>query len=247
MTRTVVVLLIVTAFAPVAAAYQKEEKMKQEFFSAVTQGDATKVKTLLKTSPQLSAAKNEKGISAVLLAAYYRKAEVVAVLLATGVELNIFEAAATGQTERVRALVKQDAALINAYAADGYFPLGLAVFFGHRETVEALLSAGADVNAVTRESKKITPLHSAIAARQFEIAQRLIACGAAVNPRQAENGVTPLHEAAAGGEIRFAELLLAHGAEINARTKDGKTPLAYALSRSQPEIAAFLRARGAMQ
>jgi uncharacterized protein len=239
--------VVLLALAPTAFAYQKREKMNQDFFKAITQGEVARVKELLKDDPQLAAAKNEKGMSAVLLAAYYRKPDVVAVLLATGVELNIFDAAATGQTARVRALVKQDAAWVNAFAPDGFFPLGLAVFFGHRETFDVLLAAGADVNAVTRESMKITPLHSAVAARQFEMARTLIARGANVNPRQAENGVTPLHEAAASGEIEFVKLLLEHGAELNAKTTDGKTPLAFAVSRGQKEMAELLRERGGIK
>jgi ankyrin repeat protein len=239
----IAVLSALAVVATTAFAYQKGETMNQEFFKAVTQGETAKVKELLKADPQLAAAKNEKGMSAVLLATYYRKPEVVAVLLATGVELNIFEASATGQTARVRALLKQDATLVSAYAPDGFFPLGLAVFFGHRETFDVLLAAGADVNAVTRESMKITALHSAVTARQFEMARTLIARGANVNPRQAENGVTPLHEAAANGSIEFAKLLLEHKADINAKTNDGKTPLAYAVSRSQKEMATFLRER----
>jgi quinolinate synthase len=87
---------VLLALAPAALAYSQGEKMKQEFFKASTQGEAVRVKEMLKDAPQLAAAKNEKGRSAVLLAAYYRKPEVVAVLLATGVDLNIFEAAATG-------------------------------------------------------------------------------------------------------------------------------------------------------
>jgi ankyrin repeat protein len=242
----IAVLLALTFVATPAFAYQKRETMNREFFKAVTQGEIAKVKELLKADPQLAAAKNEKGRSAVLLATYYRKPEVVAVLLATGVELNIFEASATGQTARVRALLKQDATLVNAYAPDGFFPLGLAVFFGHRETFDVLLAAGADVNAVTRESMKITALHSAVTARQFEMARTLIARGANVNPRQAENGVTPLHEAVANGSIEFAKLLLEHKADLNAKTKDGKTPLAHAVSRSQKEMASWLRERGAL-
>ena len=240
-------LLAMAAFTSTVFAYQTGATMNQEFLKAVTQGGAAKVKEMLKADPQLASAKNEKGLSAILLATYYRKPEVAAVLLASGIELNIFEAAATGQTERVRALLKQDATLVNAYAPDGFFPLGLAVFFGHQETFDVLLAAGADVNTVSREPMKITPLHSAVTAHRLEMARTLIARGAAVNPRQAENGITPLHEAAASGEIKLAELLLAHEAEINASTKDGKTPLAYALSRSQPKMAAFLRARGAVQ
>jgi ankyrin repeat protein len=241
------ILLASAIFVPTTFAYQKDKKMSQEFFTAITQGDVVKVKEMLKADPKLARAKDEKGVSAILKARYYGKKEVAAALLATGLELNIFEAAATGQTERVRALLKQDAGLANAFAPDGFHPLGLAVFFGHRETVEALLGAGADVNAASRESMKVTPLHSAAAARQTAIARLLIAHGAKVNAAQAESGFTPLHEAAANGDLEFARLLLEHGAEINAKMKDGKTPLAFAISRHQTEMAAFLRERGATE
>lgn len=228
-------------------AYQKDSKMSQEFLDAVTEGDAAKVNEMLKADPELANAKDPKGVSAILKGTYYRKKEVVALLLASGIELNVFEAAATGETERVRALIKGDAALANAFSSDGFMPLGLAVFFGHPETVEVLLAAGAEVNAATKEAMKVTPLHSAAAGKQVAIARVLIAHGANVNARQAESGFTPLHEAALTGQTEFATLLLDHGAEINAKMNDGKTPLGFALERNQKEMAAFLRERGAVQ
>src|SRR5678816_4965945 len=74
----------------------------KEFLNAVTSGEALKVKEWVKQDRSLANATDEKGVSAILLAVYYRKAEVVDVLLSVGYDLNIFEAAATGQTERVR-------------------------------------------------------------------------------------------------------------------------------------------------
>ncbi|MCI0487213.1 MAG: ankyrin repeat domain-containing protein [Blastocatellia bacterium] len=221
--------------------------MKNEFLNAVVLGDAAKVKDMLKADPALAQAKDENGVSAILKATYHRKKEVVAVLLASGIELNIFEAAATGETQALRALVERDPSLANAFAPDGFFPLGLAVFFGHRDTVEALLAAGAEVNAVTREAMKVTPLHSAAAAGETDIARLLIAHGADVNARQVDYDFTPLHEAASNGDIEFAGLLLDKGADINAKMKDGRTPLAFALERKQTEMAAFLRRRGAKE
>ena len=146
----------------------------------------------------------------------------------------------------MRALVKQDSSLANAYSPDGFMPLGLAVFFGHPETVEALLASGAEVNAASRESMKVTPLNSAAAARQTAIARVLIAHGANVNAL-AEGDFTPLHEAAANGDLEFATLLLDHGADIDARTKDGLTPLAFALKQNQTAMVEFLRKHGAAQ
>src|SRR5215213_6518033 len=107
--------------------------MSEEFFEAATQGDVAKVKAMLQVDPSLARARDQNGFSVILKATYYGKKDVVNELLATGVELDIFEAAATGKTQRLRQLIAQDRSLVNAYSADGFMPLGLAVFFGRAE------------------------------------------------------------------------------------------------------------------
>src|ERR1700741_1009097 len=216
--------------------------MSKEFMDAATQGDAAKVKEMLQADPSLAQSKDENGLSVVLKATYYGKRDVVEALLASGVELSVFEAAATGQTERIRSLIQQDPELVNCYAPDGFAPLSLAVFFGHPETVNALLAAGAEVNARWREPMKLTPLASAMATAQNEIARTLIEHGANVNAK-AESELTPLHTAAARGNIEAATLLLEHGADINATTTDGKKPISYAEERNQPDMVEFLKTR----
>jgi len=165
-------------------------------------------------------------------------------LLKTGPTLNIFEAAATGQTARVRELLVANPTLVNLYAADGFHPLGLAAFFGNKETVEALLQAGADVNQQSRESMKVSALHSSAAARRPDIAALLLDKGASPNLR-GQAGVTVFHEAAATGQIDLADMLLQHGGDVNATDNSGKTPLAYATDGKKDAMAAWLRARGA--
>lgn len=216
--------------------------MSQEFIEAAAQGDVAKVKQMLQADPSLAQSKDENGLSVVLKATYYGKRDVVEALLASGVQLNLFEAAATGQTDRVRTLIEEDPALVNSYSPDGFSPLSLAVFFGHPETVDALLAAGAEVNAASRETMKLTPLASAMATAQNEIARTLIAHGANVNAKGASD-VTPLHTAAARGNIEAATLLLQHGADINATTTDGKKPVSYAEERNHPEMVEFLKNR----
>jgi ankyrin repeat protein len=247
MKQTIVSMFLLVLVTSISAgqARQKGETMNEQFLTAVTQGDAQKVSEMLRSDPALARVKDQNGVSAITKAAYYRKKEVVQLLLDTGIELNIFEAAATGQTEKLKAQIKNDATLANSYSPDGFTPLGLAVFFGNREVVEALLTGGAQVNLPSRESMKVTPLHSAAAAKELEIARLLIANGADVNARQVEMGFTPLHEAAGNGHIEFAKLLIEKGADVNLKTNDGKTPLAFAVERHQQAMIDFLRSKGA--
>jgi uncharacterized protein len=183
-------------------------------------------------------------VSEILQAKYRGNNARVEELLNAGPTLNVFEAAATGRTARVRELLSADPALVNAYAPDGFHPLGLAAFFGNKETVEALLQAGADVNQQSRESMKVSALHSSAAARRPDIATLLLNRGANPNLR-GEGGVTVFHEVAVTGQIDLAEMLLQHGGDVNARDDSGKTPLAYASDSKQDAMAVWLREHGA--
>lgn len=183
-------------------------------------------------------------VSEILQAKYRGNNARVEELLKTGPRLDIFEAAATGQTARVRELIAGDRSLVNAYAPDGFFPLGLAVFFGNTSTVEVLLQAGADVNQQSRESMKVSSLHSATAARRVDLAEMLLVRGANPNSR-AEGGVTPLHEVAVTGQLEMGALLLKHGADVNATDNSGKTALAHAISGKKDAVSAWFRDHGA--
>ncbi len=213
--------------------------MSQEFFEAATGGDVTKVRAMLHADPSLAWARDEYGVSVIMKSTYHGKKDVVAALLESGVELDLFEAAATGQAERVSSLVAKDQSIVNAYSADGFTPLGFAVFFGQPEVVKALLAAGADVNAASRESMKVTPLASAAAAKQTDLARVLIEHGADVNARAA-SGHIPLHEASANGNVELVKLLIEKGADVNAKTDDGKTPLDFAIEYKRPEVIELL-------
>src|ERR671932_2625336 len=101
-----------------------------------------------------------------LLEALYRGDERrVSELLAADPELNVFEAAAVGRTERLRELLDEDPGQANAYGDDGFQPLGLACFFGHLDAARLLLDRGADSNTLSRnEHIKTNALHAAAAA-----------------------------------------------------------------------------------
>jgi ankyrin repeat protein len=207
---------------------------------AIRTGDKAALNTLLTSEPELLNYTSPNGSSALLLAAYYGHGELAEVFRRHGAEPDVFEASALGDLETVRNLVGDDRELVNAFAADGFYPLGLAAFFGHRAIVEFLLSNGADLKTAARNPQKVTALHAAVARRDLEIAKMLVEAGADPNARQ-EQGFAPLHDAAANGNAPLVELLLTHGALADAKTDDGKTPADMAAERGHKEVVERLR------
>ncbi len=217
---------------------------EQEFLDAIKKGNASRVGELLKQHPSLIKASTSNGTTPVLLAIYSRHPEIADSLLATGIEPNVFEAAATGRVARVRELLNKDPELVKAYSPDGWTALHLN--FGNLEIVKVTLELGADIDAVSKNKFSATPLQGAAAMQNVELARFLISRGANVNCR-GEGGGSPLHEAAGSGQLELAKLLLDHGANLNAKDDNGKTPLTIALEYKQTEMERFLRDRKAIQ
>ena len=214
--------------------------MAAEFIAAVKQGDRESVERMLGADPALARARDESGVSVVLLAHYHGEPAIGALLAAARDDLDVFEAAAAGDTERLRSLVAADPALANATAPDGFSPLGLAAFFKREDAARALLEHGADPSAPSRNVMKVTPLHSAVAdGGNTAIAKMLIAAGAEVNVAQ-RHGWTPLHGAAATGDVEVVRLLLARGADPHAKHDGGATALDLARENDHSEAAALL-------
>jgi uncharacterized protein len=136
-------------------------------------------------------------------------------LLAGDPELDVFEAAAVGRTERLGDLLDEDPSLANAWAEDGFQPLGLASFFGHADAARLLVDRGAEVNTASRNDFKVMPLHSAAATGdsdvRYELAKLLLEHGADPNARQ-QDDFTPLMAADQHGDERLRRLLVEHGA-----------------------------------
>src|SRR5262245_52074725 len=156
-----------------------------------------------------------------LLSAVYRGDQArVGELLAAGLELDVFEAAAVGDVERLRRQLDEDPSLANAWADDGFQPLGLASFFGHVEAARLLVERGAEVNSASRNDMKVMPLHSAVATgdpeARYQLAKLLLERGADANARQ-QDDFTPLMAAEHHGDERLRGLLVEHGAETRPR------------------------------
>lgn len=222
---------------------QSDSASVQKFFEAIKVGGLAEVESLLRSDPGLASTRNDAGVSALLLAIYYRQEAVKNLLLAVRPQVDIHEAAAAGLADRLATLLAEDPGLANAFAPDGFTPLGLAAFFGQAEVVDLLLQRGADVNAVAQNATRYTALTGAVARGDAKIVATLLAHGA--NPKHRYGpGYTPLHEAAASGKTEIVAVLLKYGADANACTDEGQTPLALALERGQQATAEILRQYG---
>ena len=127
---------------------------------------------------------------------------------------------------------------------DSATPLHWAAWLNEdRAVIEALLAAGADVQA--RNGTGGRPLHNAGHNANPEVAEALLAAGADVGARD-DTGATPLHHAAFGSaNPAVVEALVAAGADVQARTDSGETPLHLAAwSNGNPAVVDVLVGAG---
>jgi ankyrin repeat protein len=212
----------------------------KKLMEAIRSGDKAGVEALLSADPRLLRFTAPNGSSVMLLAAYYGHAELAEVFVRHGAKPDVFEASALGDLETVRKLVTANPAAVNSFAADGFYPLGLAAFFGYRAIVEFLLKNGADVKAAARNAQKVTAMHAGATRGDAEIVKMLLEAGADPNAQQ-ERGFVPLHSAAANGNFPVVQLLLQHGARADAKADDGKTPADMAADRGHKDLAETLK------
>jgi ankyrin repeat protein len=158
----------------------------------------------------------------------------------------IADAARRGDTDAVRALLKQGAD-VSAALGDGMTALHWAAERGDLATAEMLVYGGANVAAVTRIGH-YTPLHLAAKAGSGPVVRALLKAGAIADAKATPSGVTPLHLAAASGSTDAVAALLDNvkGADVNAREAEWQqTPLIFAASQNRVEVIDLLIKRGA--
>ncbi len=216
-----------------------------ELLNAAREGQLQEVRSILLRNKQLLTARDWLGNSALILAANSGHDAIVELLYRAGVEPDIHEAAAIGNTDRVAQLIATDPESINSFSKEGFAPLTLAAHFGHAETTQWLLDHGANVDIVSTHQLGVTPLHAALFGKRIATARVLIENGANVNIARGgatwpRSGWTALHYAAGFGLNELVLLMLSHGADINILDEQLKTPLDIAREEEQHDIVELL-------
>jgi ankyrin repeat protein len=153
---------------------------------------------------------SREGYTPLHIAAVLGHKDLVDLLVANKAEYNIQDAAAIGDLERVKAMLKDDPDLVFSRDFSGQTALHWAVIQGRTETdmVKLLLANKADVNAKASNSGW-TPLHMAVLSGHKDIVELLLAGGADVNAKSKYQ--TPLRVAESQINKDMADLLRQHG------------------------------------
>ncbi len=161
---------------------------------------------------------------------------------------QLYDAVCRNAVDEVRYLIKKGAAIETRFKYSRTV-LHEAAYRGFVEITEALLLAGADVEAFCPTG---TPLHFAAMSGCTQIVEVLLNAGAAINALNSFD-LTPLHYAAEHGPIEVVTCLLKSGAFIDAKDNGGHTPLRLAIMHTGngkqenriAEVCKFLVQRGA--
>jgi ankyrin repeat protein len=185
-------------------------------FELIDTGDASALRELLAREPQAAAARDERGLSALMRAAY-RGGDVFAAVRDARPPLDPFDRVIVGEADGLPAP--------DAWTPDGFTGLHMAAFADNPRAAERLADAGADVDAISRASfAQVTPLGTAAFRGATAVARVLLEHGADSSiAGGSEGGDVPLHVAAMNDDRALVELLLAHGADRAARNAGGLT------------------------
>jgi ankyrin repeat protein len=145
--------------------------------------------------------------------------------------------------QKIVALLLDAGADLRARDREGKTALHWAAADGSLETLELLISKGAEVDAKDTRFGR-TPLHNAAYSSEVKSVATLLDKGAKLNAKD-NDGCQPIHLATQAGNVEVLHLLLEKGADVAATESHGGTPLHIAVMSGKPEAARILLDHGA--
>ena len=217
------------------------------FLAAVARGHIARVTEMLKSDPQLLYARDGKGQSAYLIAAYERHPEVMTLFEGCGLRLDVYEACARAKIDDIKRLLHGAGSQVLAQNANGDTPLHTAARAGAAATLDSVIAYGP--NFSIPNSSGDTVAHLAVLCPESDAAESMTfaTIGNAADPNlKNADGDTVLHCAARTANHRIVTLLIQKGADATAKNAKGETPRDVALRLGQATVAAQLSSSGAV-
>jgi ankyrin repeat protein len=168
-------------------------------FELIGSGDSGAIRALLAADPEARDTRDAGGLSPLMHAAYGGRGPAFAVLLEVGEPTDPWDRLVAGYADGLPAP--------DAWTPDGFTPLHIAAFVDNVTAAAALLTAGADPNALATASfARVTPLGTCAFSGALGVAQLLLEHGA--DPHIGEDGVYTVEaEAIARGNQELARVI----------------------------------------
>lgn len=215
-------------------------------FAAATAGHKNIVELLLSKGADITGGSAGGNLCPLREVVWRGDEEMAALLVARGAAWDVFAAAGLGRADRLRAILRADAAQADAVDPDHGLPLSWAAQHNRLECAKLLLQAAAHVNARGGFHGRAA-IHHAAAEGHCDMIRLLLDHGAYVNIRSRHAKDTPLHWAAfRPGNVPAVKLLLDRGANPNAigaaqpTGEGGRTPVVLARAQHNEAVAALL-------
>uniref|UniRef100_A0A8C9MZG7 Serine/threonine-protein kinase TNNI3K n=1 Tax=Serinus canaria TaxID=9135 RepID=A0A8C9MZG7_SERCA len=232
------------AFCKVNLNYRTESGLSLLHLCCICGGNKSHIRTLMLKGLRPSRL-TRNGFTALHLAAYKDKAELLTALLHGGADIQqvgygaltaLHVATIAGHPQAVDILL-QHGAYVNVQDAVFFTPLHIAAYYGHEQVTHLLLKFGADVNASGEVGDR--PLHLAAAKGFLNITKLLMEEGskADVNAQDNEDHV-PLHFCSRFGHHDIVKFLLQSSFEVQPHVVNiyGDTPLHLACYNGKFEV-----------
>ena len=171
--------------------------MATELHNAVRALDAGRTKALLDAGAEIDA-RDEKGDTAMHIAAHYGRLSMIRLLLGYGPDLYIEN-------------------------AQGYTPLGVAIEGNFIKSTQLILKAQQE----QEYRLDMLPIHRAVMENKINLLHALVSEGFDVDTPN-NKGMTPLHLAAKLGNAPMVEMLIRYGADVFKTDNEGRDALYYA-------------------
>ena len=201
------------------------------FYVAAEAGHDTELECLLAAGAKVDA-RNDRGLTALQIAAKHGHVPIVKQLLAAGASWQelMYTAVEEDHHPIVDTLIAGGANVNTNAGPFGEASLYAAARAGHSMMVDRLIKAGADINASLPGSKN-TALHVAAREDHYKVVDRLIKAGANVNAQSAGSRHTALYVAAERGHCDLVKRLIEAGANVHTALGDCENAALYVAAR----------------
>ncbi len=254
---------------PATATAEGRDKVTESLPQAASDGDIERVRSLLSAGAKVNE-KDKDGQTALHRAVKHGHKAVVELLLAKGADVGatyryetpLYAAALAGHKEIAELLLSRGADVNAVLGASRLTPLHCACWRGHAEVAELLIQKRARLDATDKGG--YPPLYYALWGEHNQTTRVLVANGADVNFKPKDDWpalhyvlssndrglvdllvskgsrAPALHLAAFKGDLARVRSICAEGIDVNSRDEINWTPLHWAASGSQRDIAEFL-------